>query len=190
MRDPHAKAAGAEEPGVGGEAGAGRKPLVVVMGVSGSGKSTVGAQLAPRLGVPFADADSFHPRANIEKMSAGTPLTDEDRAPWLASMADWLSQHAANGAVLVCSALKRRYRDRLRQTSSRLFFLHLDGSYELISGRLAKREGHFMPAGLLRSQFEALEPLEADESGAVVPIGGTVEQTAARALELAGAAPR
>ncbi|WP_344569793.1 gluconokinase [Streptomyces axinellae] len=160
------------------------------MGVSGSGKSTVGARLAPRLGVPFADADSYHPRANIEKMSAGIPLTDEDRAPWLASMADWLSQHTGSGAVLVCSALKRRYRDRLRQASSRLFFLHLDGSYELIAGRLAGREGHFMPAGLLRSQFEALEPLAADEPGAVVPIDGTVERTTARALALTGTAPR
>ncbi|WP_326693049.1 MULTISPECIES: gluconokinase [unclassified Streptomyces] len=160
------------------------------MGVSGSGKSTVGELLAPRLGVPFADADSFHPRRNIEKMSAGTPLTDEDRAPWLASMADWLAQHTESGAVLVCSALKRRYRDRLRQASSRLFFLHLDGSYELIAGRLGKREGHFMPAGLLRSQFEALERLEADEAGAVVPVDGTVDQTTARARALAGGAPR
>ncbi|MDJ1134401.1 gluconokinase [Streptomyces iconiensis] len=151
------------------------------MGVSGSGKTTIGEALAPQLGVAFADADGFHPRANIDKMSAGVPLDDEDRAPWLAAMADWLAEHAGGGAVLVCSALKRRYRDRLRRASPRLFFLHLDGSYELISERLEQRKGHFMPPSLLRSQFEALEPLEEDERGAAIPIEGPPERTVAEA---------
>lgn len=155
-----------------------RGPLVVVMGVSGAGKTTVGRLLAPELGVPFADADGFHPERNITKMSAGTPLDDEDRAPWLAAMADWLSARGDSGAVLVCSALARRYRDRLRRASSRLFFLHLDGPYELITQRLERREGHFMPASLLRSQFEALERLAEDERGAAIPIDGTPERTA------------
>ena len=165
-------------------------PLAVVMGVSGSGKTTVGERLAPLLGVPFADADGFHPQANIDKMSSGVPLDDADRAPWLAAMADWLAAHRGSGAVLVCSALKRRYRDRLRRPDRRLFFLHLDGSRDLIAERLAARKGHFMPAGLLDSQFADLEPLEEDERGAAIPITGTPGETAeaARAaLERAGA---
>ncbi|MDI6411582.1 gluconokinase [Streptomyces albus] len=159
----------------------GTRPLVVVMGVSGSGKSTVGAWLADTLDLPFADADDFHPRRNIEKMSAGLPLDDADRAPWLDAMADWLGRHREGGAVLVCSALKRRYRDRLRRSSGRLFFLHLAGSYALIAERMSRREGHFMPPGLLRSQFADLEHLDGDERGADVPVEGTVAETRALA---------
>ncbi|HEV7627524.1 MAG TPA: gluconokinase, partial [Streptomyces sp.] len=142
------------------------------MGVSGCGKSTVGALLAERLGVPYAEADSFHPPANVEKMSAGTPLDDEDRGPWLDAIAVWLAEHAAlGGGVVSCSALRRRYRDRLRESGAQIFFLHLEGSEALIEQRLAGRKGHFMPRSLLRSQFAALEPLEADERGASVPVG-------------------
>ncbi|WP_431946692.1 gluconokinase [Actinacidiphila sp. bgisy167] len=152
------------------------------MGVSGSGKSTVGGLLAERLGVPYAEADDFHPPANIAKMSAGHPLDDEDRAPWLDAIAAWITGRGDRGGVVSCSALRRRYRDRLRKDSPGLFFLHLDGSEELIAARLAARTGHFMPAGLLRSQLEALEPLEADEAGAVVAIGGDPGQISERAL--------
>lgn len=157
-------------------------PLVVVMGVSGSGKSTLGELLAERLGVPYAEADSFHPPANIRKMSAGTPLEDEDRWPWLDAIAEWLSQHAEHGGVVSCSALRRRYRDRLRASGSRMFFLHLDGSEELIAQRLEGRKGHFMPRSLLRSQFATLEPLEPDERGAAVPVGGSPQEVTERAL--------
>lgn len=167
------------------ESGAGegvRAPLVVVMGVSGSGKSTVGELLAERLGVPYAEADAFHPRANVEKMSAGTPLDDEDRRPWLDAIAGWLSEHAGQGGVVSCSALRRRYRDRLRGCGAPLFFVHLDGAEELIARRLESRKGHFMPRSLLRSQFATLEPLEADEGGAAVPVGGTPPEVAEEAL--------
>lgn len=106
--------------------------LVVVMGVSGSGKSTVGEMLARRLDLAYADADDLHPPENVAKMEAGIPLTDEDRYPWLDIVADWLTDHAADGGIVTCSALKRRYRDRLREARPDLFFLHLDGSEELI----------------------------------------------------------
>lgn len=162
------------------------RPQLVVMGVSGSGKSTVGAGLAERLRLPFAEADSFHPAANVAKMAAGTPLDDDDRRPWLDALAGWLRDHADEGCVMSCSALRRRYRDRLRRGEPRLFFLHLDGSEELIAGRLAQRRGHFMPRALLRSQFETLEPLEADEAGVTIPVGGTPEQVSERCLSALG----
>jgi carbohydrate kinase (thermoresistant glucokinase family) len=144
------------------------------MGVSGSGKSTVGAALAQRLRVPFVDADTMHSRANIAKMAAGEPLNDDDRHPWLEKVGDWLAGHR-DGGVASCSALKRKYRDRLRAHCPSVEFLHLSGSPELIGGRLAARSGHFMPAALLRSQFEALEPLDADEAGATVDAGQDVD---------------
>jgi gluconokinase len=140
---------------------------VVVMGVTGSGKSAVGSALAQRLRVPFVDADTLHPPANIVKMSAGEPLDDDDRYPWLERVGEWLAAHRAGG-VVSCSALKRKYRDQLRAQCPKVEFLHLSGSPELISSRLAARSGHFMPAALLRSQFEALEPLGADEAGVIV----------------------
>lgn len=145
------------------------RPLLVVMGVSGSGKSTVGAALAQRLGVPFADADDFHPAANIAKMTAGIPLDDEDRGPWLDAIGEWLAAHP-EGAVMSCSALKRSYRDRLRHHAHRVEFLHLAGSRAVIARRQASRPGHFMPASLLTSQFATLEPLEPDERGTVVDV--------------------
>ncbi|GAA4664752.1 gluconokinase [Streptomyces chumphonensis] len=156
--------------------------LVVVMGVSGSGKTTVGTRLAERLAVPYAEADDFHPPGNVAKMAAGTPLTDEDRAPWLDAIAEWLAGRGGAGGVVTCSALKRRYRDRLRSAAPGVFFLHLDGSPELVARRLGERRGHFMPPSLLRSQFDALEPLHEDEPGAAVGIDGSPEETVERAL--------
>lgn len=141
---------------------------VVVIGVSGSGKSTIGAALARRLGVPFGDADHLHPPANIAKMAAGEPLTDDDRYPWLDSVGQWLAAHPSG--VMSCSALKRAYRDRLRRHSPSAYFLHLRGRPELIAQRLAARPGHFMPATLLQSQLDTLEPLGADEPGVTVDI--------------------
>lgn len=143
---------------------------IVVMGVSGSGKSTVGSALAHRLRLPFVDADALHPQANIAKMSAGEPLNDDDRYPWLEKVGEWLAGHA-NGGVVSCSALKRTYRDQLRAHCPGVEFLHLSGSPELIGSRIASRPGHFMPAALLRSQFDALQPLGADELGVTVDCG-------------------
>jgi gluconokinase len=144
------------------------------MGVSGSGKSTVGAALARRLGMPFADADDFHPKANIAKMAAGKPLTDDDRYPWLDAVGQWLADHEGGG-VMSCSALKRRYRDRLRLHCPRIEFLHLTGSPELIARRQAARAGHFMPAALVKSQFDTLEPLAPDEHGIPLDVGQSVD---------------
>ena len=142
---------------------------IVVMGVSGSGKSTVGSALAQRLRVPFIDADTLHPPANIAKMAAGEPLDDDDRYPWLEEVGQWLADDRGGG-VVACSALKRTYRDQLRAHCPRVEFLHLRGSPELIGSRLAARSGHFMPAALLRSQFDALEPLGAHERGVVIDL--------------------
>jgi gluconokinase len=147
---------------------------IVVMGVSGSGKSTVGAALAQRLRVPFADADDFHPPANIAKMTAGHALNDDDRYPWLEAIGDWLAQHS-DGAVISCSALKRKYRDQLRRHCPDLEFLHLSGTPEVIGRRQASRPGHFMPASLLASQFQTLEPLEADERGTTIDVDQNID---------------
>ena len=144
------------------------------MGVSGSGKSTVGAALALRLGVSFADADAFHPQANIAKMAAGRPLTDDDRYPWLDAVGEWLAHHG-DGGVMSCSALKRRYRDQLRAHCLQIEFLHLTGSPRLIGRRQTSRLGHFMPSSLLKSQFDTLEPLGPDENGVAIDVGESVD---------------
>jgi carbohydrate kinase (thermoresistant glucokinase family) len=144
------------------------------MGVSGSGKSTVGSALAQRLRVPFLDADTLHPPANIGKMAAGEPLDDDDRYPWLDKVGEWLTAHR-DGGVVACSALKRKYRDQLRAQCPRVEYLHLSGSPDLIGRRLAARTGHFMPAALLRSQLDALEPLGRDERGVVVNLSEDVQ---------------
>ena len=149
-----------------------RGTSVVVMGVSGSGKSTVAAALARRLDVPFADADDFHPPANIAKMSAGVPLDDGDRRPWLDAVGQWLAE---SDGVMSCSALKRRHRDQLRSHRADVEFLHLAGSPELIGRRQADRSGHFMPSSLVVSQFEALEPLAADERGLTIDVAQGVD---------------
>ncbi len=147
---------------------------LVVMGVSGSGKSTVGAALAQRLSVPFADADDFHPPANIAKMTAGEALDDHDRHPWLEAVGAWLAAHP-DGGVMSCSALKRRYRDQLRHHAHGVEFVFLEGTRDVIAKRQAARPGHFMPASLVTSQFATLEPLEPDERGVVIDVDQSVD---------------
>ncbi|MTD58105.1 gluconokinase [Amycolatopsis sp. RM579] len=151
------------------------------MGVAGSGKTTVGQELAARLGVEYAEADTFHSKANIEKMSAGHPLTDADRGPWLHAIAAWIRDHQDSGGVVSSSALKRRYRDVLRAGGD-VLFLHLDGPRELIATRMTTRPGHFMPVSLLDSQLADLEPLGAGEWGVVVNITDTPEEIIRLAL--------
>lgn len=141
---------------------------LVVMGVAGSGKSTIAAALAGKLGWAHAEADGFHPQANIDKMTAGIPLQDEDRWPWLQEIQNWMTSHgtAQDGTVLTCSALKQSYRRLLSQAKGRVVFIHLDGGAELISQRMQGREGHFMPPTLLPSQLATLEPLTEEELAA------------------------
>ena len=170
---------------------------VVVFGVCGSGKSTVGALLAAARSATFIDADSLHPAANKAKMSAGQPLTDEDRAPWLALVAQALaSGGGTNGGVVVaCSALRRAYRDVLSAAAApgepRVRFVQLSGSREILAERMAARVGHYMPLSLLDSQLALLEPLQTDEAGLsldVSPPAATLAATAAAALDAAPAA--
>lgn len=145
---------------------------IVVMGVSGCGKTTVAEGLAAALAWPFAEGDRFHPQANIDKMAARIPLTDEDRWPWLRILADWITEHERSGrsTVMSCSALKKSYRDVLRSGGRRVRFVHLHGDRAILTGRLEARAGHFFPADLLDSQYAALEPLAGDEDGCVVDI--------------------
>ena len=142
-------------------------PPLVVMGVSGCGKSTVGTLLGRRLGMPFFDGDDFHPAANKQKMGAGIPLTDTDRAPWLGTLGELLAGTGDGGTtvppVVACSALKRRYRDLLRSFAPDVVFIHLAGTADTIGARMEARAHEFMPRALLESQFAALEELEADE---------------------------
>jgi carbohydrate kinase (thermoresistant glucokinase family) len=149
-------------------------PLIVVMGVSGSGKSTIGALIANKLAVPFVDADSLHPTSNIEKMAAGQPLTDDDRWPWLAKVGQVLAGAGDDGLVMACSALKRKYRDAILAEAPRALFVHLSGSKEVLASRVEGRSGHFMPTTLLDSQLATLEPLASDEPGVVVDIAPDV----------------
>lgn len=164
--------------------------IVIVMGVSGTGKTTVGAPMAKQLGWDFAEGDSFHPPENVAKMSSGTPLTDADRWPWLAQLAQWIDQHLEAGAsgIVTCSALKRSYRTVLRKGhESEVFFLHLAGTREQLTERLQQRRGHFMPPGLLSSQLADLEPLGPDELGTTLGVGGSIEDTVRVAIERATA---
>lgn len=155
--------------------------LLVVMGVTGCGKSTAGRALAERLGVPFADADDFHSPANVAKMTAGAPLTDADRVPWLHAIGAWLAEHRDTGAVATCSALRRHYRDLLRERAPDAFFVHLHGDRETARERVSGRRGHFMPSSLVDSQFDTLEPLGPDERCVVLDMSLPTAELADRA---------
>lgn len=161
-------------------------PVLVVMGVSGSGKSTVAGLLAERLGWDLVEGDDLHPDENVAKMASGVPLDDDDRAPWLDTVSSWIVEHALAGVpgVVTCSALKRRYRDVLREHD--VVFVHLRGSGELLGTRMAAREGHFMPTSLLDSQFATLEPPQPDERHVDVDAGLTPEQQVERVLVALG----
>lgn len=154
---------------------------VVVMGVSGSGKSTIAEGLTERTGWSFAEADEFHPQRNIDKMESGIPLTDEDRRPWLEDLVRWMRERAQVGesTIVTCSALKRSYRDLLRTAGEGVVFVHLDGDEAVLSERMRGRRGHFMPPALLRSQLGTLEPLHANEPGFTI----SIEESPARIVE-------
>jgi carbohydrate kinase (thermoresistant glucokinase family) len=157
---------------------------LVVMGVSGCGKTSVGRQLAQALGSGFIEGDELHPPANVARMAAGTPLTDVDRAGWLAEIGRRLGQaHAAGtGLVVSCSALKRSYRDGLRAACPGLLFVHLHGSADLLRQRLQKRTGHYMPPSLLDSQLATLQPPAPDEAAITLDISPPTAQVVAAAL--------
>lgn len=158
---------------------------IIVMGVSGSGKTTVGEAVARRIHAKFIDGDDLHPRANIQKMGSGHPLNDEDRMPWLERLSDaaYSLNHKNETGIIVCSALKRRYRDRLREGNPEMVFLYLKGSFEVIMGRLKARSGHFMPTDLLKSQFEALEEPGSEEPDVIcVDIDADIDEVVQRCV--------
>ncbi len=163
-------------------------PILVIMGVSGSGKTTIGKMLAERLNWDFEEGDELHPAANVKKMHAGIALSDKDRKPWLEAIRSWIDMQGQKGrpAIIACSALKRTYRDFLGKDRPQVHFIYLSGSRELIAQRLAKRRGHFMPAKLLDSQFLALEEPGADKSSTRVdialPPGAIVDEIMDRLL--------
>lgn len=161
---------------------------LVVMGVAGAGKSTVAALLAERLGWSYAEADDFHPRANIAKMAAGAPLSDADRQPWLRAVRDWLSRQAGH-TVVACSALRRAYRDVLREAGGRVRFVHLSGDPRLVAERVERRDDHFWPPELLPTQYQTLEPLAADEDGVEIDLATPLEGIAQRVVDWLGATP-
>jgi gluconokinase len=170
-------------PGEAVEDGKGRRH-VVVMGVAGSGKSTVAQGISQATGMVFAEADDFHSAANVAKMRAGTPLDDTDRWPWLEALAAWMAAEDALGrsTVMACSALRRAYRDVLRTGPPTLDFVHLDGPPPVLRERMAGREDHYMPPSLLDSQLEILEPLQPDESGVVLDLTRSPEDLVAQAV--------
>ncbi|MFG3012695.1 gluconokinase [Streptomyces cinerochromogenes] len=163
--------------------------VVVVMGVAGTGKTTIGPLLAARLGVPYAEGDDFHPQANIDKMSAGIPLDDADRWPWLDAIGHWAHGRAGLGGVVSSSALKRSYRDRLRAAAPGIVFVHLTGDRQLIEDRMRQRQGHFMPTALLDSQFATLQPLQPDEAGVAVDVSGSPQEITERAVQALAVLP-
>ena len=159
---------------------------VVAMGVTATGKTSVAERLAKELGLHFSEGDDLHPQANIDKMSAGTPLDDDDRRPWLQAIADLIAdQHrAGTSAVVTCSALKRSYRDILRSglVDSDIFFVHLHADFDVLFERMSQRTKHFMPPSLLQSQFDTLEPLEDDESGVLVDVAPPLDAVVATSV--------
>jgi gluconokinase len=156
------------------------------MGVSGTGKTSVGERLAAILGAQFLEGDAYHSDANIAKMNAGVPLDDDDRLPWLGTLARLVTAWDDDemSTVVTCSALRRRYRDVLRAAvpAPRLVFVHLHAPYDVLADRMSRRTGHFMPPSLLRSQFDTLEPLEPDESGIVLDVSSALDDVMAAAL--------
>ncbi|HWG28313.1 gluconokinase [Actinospica sp.] len=169
---------------------AGSPPVLLIMGVSGSGKTTVGSLLAGRLGWAYAEADAFHPSANLAKMAAGRPLDDADRAPWLAAIGAWIDESVAAGrpAVVTCSGLKRAYRDSLREGRAHLRLVFLDAQFATVSARLTAREGHFFPADLLASQYGDLQAPEPDEAIVRIPVNEAPQQIVERLIALGVAA--
>jgi carbohydrate kinase (thermoresistant glucokinase family) len=163
---------------------AGKPAVIVVMGVASSGKTSLGERLAERLGWPFRDADSFHPPENVAKMSSGTPLTDEDRKPWLAAIAAWIDELRTTGGngIVTCSALKRAYREVIVGDRPDVTLVYLRGSRELIGERMAARQHHFMPPALLDSQFATLEEPGADEKPLVVQVEASKEAIVAQVV--------
>ncbi len=166
-----------------------QQPVLVIMGVSGSGKTTVAALLAGQLGWDLSEGDDMHPEANVEKMRAGHPLTDDDRWPWLETVASWIAEHTMAGVpgIITCSALKRIYRDVLR--GNHVVFVHLVGSRDQIGRRMAARQGHYMPAALLDSQIATLEPPGPDENVLVVDVGRKPALEAAEIIARLGLLP-
>lgn len=162
----------------------GSPPILVLMGVSGSGKTTIGTILAERLGWPFQEGDDLHPPANRAKMHAGIPLTDDDRRPWLKAVANWIDGQRRKGmpGIITCSALKRAYRDMVIGERAEVRLVYLRGPHDLIAGRLARRTGHFMPASLLQTQYDTLEPPTPDEDPIVVDIGPPADEIARRLM--------
>jgi gluconokinase len=168
--------------------GPGMIPLptcIVVMGVSGSGKTTVAERLAARLGCQYEEGDDHHPAANVEKMHAGIPLDDDDRRPWLEDLARWIGEReaASQNSVLTCSALKRSYRDLLRTGNESVWFAHVAVPQDVLAKRLEARQGHYMPASLLTSQLTTLEPLQPEEPGITVPGTGEPDEVVAEILD-------
>ncbi|MFC0227741.1 gluconokinase [Serratia aquatilis] len=162
---------------------------IILMGVSGSGKSTIGAAIAREIQAKFIDGDDLHPRTNIQKMASGQPLNDNDRTPWLQRLNDaaYSLNHKSETGIIVCSALKRHYRDLLRQDNENMVFIYLKGSFEVILQRLQARSGHFMPTELLKSQFETLEEPDADENDVIcVDIDADVEGVVNRCIAALG----
>lgn len=166
--------------------------VIIVMGVSGSGKTTVAQGIATAMGWEFAEGDAFHPETNVAKMASGHPLTDEDRWPWLKAIGAWIDDHNRSGtnAVITCSALRRVYRELLREGRPNVRFCHVTADPSLIEERMEHREGHFMPASLLPSQLATLEDLQNDEPGVVVSAAGTPDEVRSRALIALGLASR
>jgi carbohydrate kinase (thermoresistant glucokinase family) len=164
----------------------GAPPILVVMGVSGAGKSTVANELAVRLGWPFEEGDWLHPEANVAKMHAGIALTDADRQPWLAAVAAWIDGQRAKGqpGIITCSALKRSYRNIIIGDRAEVRLIYLRGSRALIAERLTDRHGHFMPASLLQSQIDTLEEPGPDEDPLIIDIGSPADQLAEQIIRL------
>ncbi len=168
------------------------KPLIVVMGVAGSGKTTIASGLAEKLGVPFVEGDSLHPTANVKKMASGTPLTDDDRWPWLEAIGERMEVErvTGHGVVVSCSALRHVYRDCLRKkVNGKVHFILLDGSRALITDRMKQRKGHFMPPALMDSQFATLEKPTPDEHAVILDISRPIHVLLAEAMRSLTPAP-